>query len=76
MKHSKITRPDNGGTEFFEAGPYRAEVSHKRRFCDNLHWQMQHWGWSEGSTANGIIHRFSSIHAARHAAEQWVSKGL
>ena len=63
-------------TEFFEFGAYRAEISFKRRFCDNLHWQMKHWGRADGCIANGHIHRFSTIHAARHAAEQWVSKGL
>ena len=63
-------------TEVFEAGAFMAEVKFRPRHCDNLHWQMQHWGHADGHTANGIIHRFSSIHAARHAAEQWVAKGI
>lgn len=73
---SAIDHSFDADTEVFEAGAFRAEVKFRHRYCDNLHWQMQHWGWSEGSSANGIIHRFTTIHAARHAAEQWVSKGM
>ena len=62
-------------TEYFEFGAYRAEISFKHRFCDTLHWQMKHWGRGDGDIANGFIHRFSTIHAARHAAEQWVMRG-
>lgn len=64
-------------TEFFEFGAYRAEISFKQSFTgDRLHWRMKHWGRADGCIANGHVHRFNSIHAARHAAEQWVSRGL
>lgn len=62
-------------TEFFELCAYRAEISFKPRFCDNLHWQMKHWGRADGCIASGNIHRFNSRSAARAAAHKWVSRG-
>lgn len=64
-------------TEYFEFGAYRAEVSFKQSYTgDGLHWRMKHWGRADGCVASGNVHRFNSIHGARHAAEQWVSRGM